>query len=124
VTGDGREDEQPTAVEERPMPKYMIVATYTAEGVKGVLKEGGSARRALVADIAKNLDGSLEAFYFAFGETDVYSIVDLPDNVTAAAMAMNISAAGSVRAEVKALLTPEEIDRSARTKMWFRPPGT
>jgi uncharacterized protein with GYD domain len=124
VTGDGREDEQPTAVEERPMPKYMIVATYTAEGVKGVLKEGGSVRRALVADIAKNLDGSLQAFYFAFGETDVYSIVDLPDNVTAAAMAMNISAAGSVRAEVKALLTPEEIDRSARTKMWFRPPGT
>ena len=60
------------------MPKYMIVATYSADGIKGVLREGGSARRSLIADIAKNLDGSLEAFYFAFGEKDVYSIVDLP----------------------------------------------
>ncbi|HJW74141.1 MAG TPA: GYD domain-containing protein [Thermoleophilia bacterium] len=105
------------------MPKYLIVATYSAEGVKGVLREGGSARRSLIADIAKNLDGELEAFYFAFGEKDVYSIVDLPDNMTAAAMAMNISAAGLVRAVVTPLLTPEEIDKSARTKMWFRPPG-
>ena len=62
------------------MPKYMIVATYTAEGIKGVLREGGSARRALIADIAKNLGGSLESFYYAFGENDVYSVVDLPDD--------------------------------------------
>jgi uncharacterized protein with GYD domain len=105
------------------MPKYLIYATYSAEGTKGVLREGGSARRSLVADIAKNLGGSLEAFYFAFGETDVYSIVDLPDNKTAAAMAMNISAPGAVRAEVTVLLTPEEIDKAVRTEMWFRPPG-
>ena len=105
------------------MPSYLFVATYSAEGIRGVLREGGSARRTLIADIAKNLGGSLEAFYFAFGENGVYSIVDLPDNMTAAAMAMNISAAGLVRCEVKVLLTPEEIDKSARTKMWFRPPG-
>jgi len=105
------------------MPKYMIVATYSSDGIKGVLREGGSSRRSLIADIAKNLDGSLEAFYFAFGENDVYSIVDLPDNVSAAAMAMNISAAGLVRCAVTVLMTPEEIDKSARTKMWFRPPG-
>jgi len=104
------------------MPKYMIVATYSPEGIKGVLREGGSARRSLIADIAKNLGGSLESFY-AFGEDDVYSVVDLPDNKTAAAMAMNISAAGTVRAVVKVLLTPEEIDKSARTEMWYRPPG-
>jgi uncharacterized protein with GYD domain len=106
------------------MPKFLFVATYSADGIKGVLREGGSARRTLIADIAKNLGGSLEAFYFAFGENDVYSIIDLPDNLTAAAMAMNISAAGLVRSQVKVLLTPEEIDRSARTEMWFRPPGT
>ncbi|OGA18837.1 MAG: GYD domain protein [Betaproteobacteria bacterium RIFCSPLOWO2_12_FULL_63_13] len=105
------------------MAKYLIVATYTADGMKGVLREGGSARRSTIADIVKNLDGSLEAFYFAFGVNDVYSIVDLPDNVTAAAMAMHISAAGMCRCDVTALLTPEEIDKSARTKMWFRPPG-
>jgi uncharacterized protein with GYD domain len=104
------------------MAKYMIVATYSAEGMKGVLREGGSARRSAIADIVKNLDGSLEAFYYAFGENDVYSIVDLPDNVTAAAMAMHISAAGMIRCEVTVLLTPEEVDKSASTKMWFRPP--
>jgi len=105
------------------MPKYMIVATYSPEGIKGVLREGGSARRSLIADIAKNLGGSLESFYYAFGEDDVYSVVDLPDTTPAAAMAMNISAAGTVRAVVKVLLTPEEIDKSARTEMWYRPPG-
>jgi uncharacterized protein with GYD domain len=105
------------------MAKYLIVVTYSAEGMKGMLREGGSARRSTIADIVKNLDGSLEAFYFAFGENDVYSIVDLPDNVSAAAMAMNISAAGMCRCDVTVLLTPEEIDKSARTKMWFRPPG-
>jgi len=105
------------------MPKYMIVATYSAEGIKGLLREGGSERRSLIADIAKNLDGTLESFYYAFGENDVYSIVDLPDNETAAAMAMNISAAGTVRAEVKVLVTPEQIDKAVRTEMWYRPPG-
>lgn len=105
------------------MAKYLIVATYSADGMKGVLREGGSARRSTIADIVKNLDGSLEAFYFAFGENDVYSIVDLPDNVSAAAMAMHVSAAGMIRCDVTVLLTPEEIDKSARTKMWFRPPG-
>ena len=105
------------------MPKYLIVAAYTAEGVKGVLREGGSERRKLVTDIARNLGGELESFYFAFGKTDVYSIVDLPDNKTAAAMAMNISAAGTQQAEVTVLLTPEEIDKAARTEMWYRPPG-
>jgi uncharacterized protein with GYD domain len=105
------------------MPKYLIIARYSPDGIKGVLREGGSARRSLIADIAKNLDGSLESFYYAFGEDDVYSIVDLPDNMTAAAMAMNISAGGLVKCEVRVLLTPEEIDKSARTKMWYRPPG-
>lgn len=105
------------------MPKYLIVATYSPEGMKGVLREGGGARRTVVADIADNLDGSLEAFYFAFGKNDVYSIVDLPDNVAAAAMAMHISAGGMARCEVTVLLPPEEIDKAARTKMWYRPPG-
>jgi uncharacterized protein with GYD domain len=105
------------------MAKYLIVATYSADGMKGVIREGGSGRRSTIADIVKNLDGSLEAFYYAFGQNDVYSIVDLPDNVTAAAMAMHITAAGMSRCDVTVLLTPEEIDKAARTKMWFRPPG-
>jgi len=105
------------------MPKYMIVATYNADGMKGVLREGGRARRATIAEMAKNVGGSLEAFYFAFGRDDVYSILDLPDNVTAAAVAMHVTASGTTSCNVVVLLTPEEIDASAKTKMWFRPPG-
>jgi uncharacterized protein with GYD domain len=105
------------------MAKFLFVATYSAEGVKGLLREGGSERRKMIADIARNLDGKLESFYYAFGGDDVFSIVDLPDNKTAAAMAMHISAGGMVKCHVTVLLTPEEIDESARTKMYFRPPG-
>ncbi|HTX67802.1 MAG TPA: GYD domain-containing protein, partial [Thermoleophilia bacterium] len=64
------------------MPKYLIIATYNSEGMKGVLREGGSERRKMIADMAQNLDGELESFYYAFGKDDVYSVVDLPDNVT------------------------------------------
>jgi len=105
------------------MPKYLVIATYSAEGMKGMLREGGSERRRIIADMAKNLDGELESFFYAFGANDVYSIVDLPDNVTAAAMAANISAGGMVRCSVTVLLTPEEMDKAARTKMYYRPPG-
>lgn len=105
------------------MPKYLIVATYSAEGTKGVLREGGSERRKMIADMAKNLGGELESFYYAFGANDVYSVVDLPDNVTAAAISMHISAAGMARCNVTVLVTPEEMDRAARTKMYYRPPG-
>ena len=105
------------------MPKYLIVATYSPEGMKGVLREGGSERRKMIADMAKNLGGELESFYYAFGSDDVYSIIDLPDNTTAAAMAMHISAGGMVKTRVTVLLTPEDVDQSARTKMYFRPPG-
>lgn len=105
------------------MPKFLFVATYSAEGMKGLLREGGSERRKMIADIASNVGGQLEAFYYAFGTDDVYSIVDLPDNKTAAAVAMHISAGGMVKTRVTVMLTPEEIDESARTKMYFRPPG-
>ena len=105
------------------MSKYMIVATYSPEGMKGVLREGGSERRKMIADMAKNLGGELESFYYAFGANDVYSVVDLPDNVTAAAMSTHISAGGMVRCAVTVLVTPEEMDKAARTKMFYRPPG-
>ena len=106
------------------MPKYLVVATYSPEGMKGMLREGGSERRKMIADMAHNVGGELESFYYAFGGDDVYSIVDLPDNITAAAMAAHISAGGQVRCSVTVLITPEEMDQAARTKMYFRPPGT
>jgi uncharacterized protein with GYD domain len=105
------------------MPKYLTVASYTAEGAKGLLKEGGTARRAVVETMMKDLGGKLEAFYFAFGEDDAYVITEGPDNVTAAAMSLAISASGAVRTKTIILLTPEEIDQASKKTVKFRPPG-
>jgi uncharacterized protein with GYD domain len=106
------------------MAKYLLRASYTTEGVTGLLKGGGSARREAVEKMAKALGGDLEAFYFAFGEHDAHVIVDLPDNVTAAAVALVVNASGGVAVETVVLLTPEEVDEAARKSVDYRPPGT
>jgi uncharacterized protein with GYD domain len=106
------------------MPKYLTVASYTAEGAKGLLKEGGTARRAVVEKLLKSLGGHLEAFYFAFGEDDVYLIADGPDNVTSAAMSLTISASGAVRTKTIVLITPEEMDQAAKKTVKYRAPGS
>jgi uncharacterized protein with GYD domain len=105
------------------MPKYMIHASYSVEGIKGVLKEGGTSRRAAVEAAIKGLGGKLEAFYFAFGEHDVVGIVDGPDNVTAAAFSMAVAASGTVRSRTIVLLTPEEIDQASKKTISFRAAG-
>ena len=105
------------------MPKFLITASYTEQGVSGLLKEGGSGRRQAIQQMTEAAGGSLEAFYFAFGDDDVYCIVDLPDNATAAAIALNVAATGSVSLSTTALLTPEEIDEAAHHRINYRPPG-
>jgi uncharacterized protein with GYD domain len=106
------------------MPKYLTVVSYTAEGAKGLLKEGGSARRAAVEKLMKSLGGRLEAFYFAFGENDAYIITEQPDQVTTAAVSLTVSATGTIRGKTIVLLTPEEIDQAAKKTVKFRPPGS
>jgi uncharacterized protein with GYD domain len=76
-----------------------------------------------VAALAKSLGGTLESFYFAFGETDAYVVMDLPDNQSAAAASLTVSAAGAAATEVVVLLTPEEIDAAAKQSVDYRPPG-
>ncbi len=105
------------------MPKYLFHGSYTLEGVKGVLKEGGSSRRETIAQLAQSLGGSLEAYYFAFGDHDFYVIMDLPDNVVAAAASLFGSASGALKIKTTVLLTPEEIDQAAKTTVAYRPPG-
>jgi uncharacterized protein with GYD domain len=105
------------------MPKFMIQGSYTVDGIKGVLKEGGTGRRAAVEAATKALGGKLEAFYYTFGENDVFGIADVPDNVTAAAFSMIIAATGTVRTRTTVLLTPEEIDEAAKKSISFRPAG-
>ena len=105
------------------MPKYLIQANYVGEGLKGLLKEGGSSRRAAVEKALESVGGKIEAFYYAFGDTDAFVIADLPDNVIAAAVSLNINAPGTVAAKITVLLTPEEIDAAAKLTPTYRAPG-
>jgi uncharacterized protein with GYD domain len=105
------------------MPKYMFHGSYTTEGVKGLLKEGGSSRRETIAQLAKSLGGTLEAYYFAFGDDDFYVIVDAPDNVTAAAASLVGAASGALNVKTTVLMTPEEVDEVAKKTINYRPPG-
>ena len=77
------------------------------------MKTGGTARRAAVEKMLESLDGHLKAFYFAFGENDAYLIVELPNNLAAAAISLAVAAAGAVRTKTIVLLTPEEMDAVA-----------
>jgi uncharacterized protein with GYD domain len=105
------------------MAKYLWNASYTQAGVQGLIKEGGSSRRDLVAKLLADIGGSLEAFYYTFGEDDVIVIADIPDNVSAAAISMTVAASGAVRVKTTVLLTPEEIDRATEKSVAYRPPG-
>jgi uncharacterized protein with GYD domain len=104
--------------------KYLVKASYTTEGAKGVQSAGGTSRRDAVAKMTEALGGTLESFYFAFGDTDAYVIVDLPDNQSAAAVSIAVNAAGGATSEVVVLLTPEEIDAAANVSVDYRPPGS
>jgi uncharacterized protein with GYD domain len=105
------------------MPKYLLKVSYTADGVKGVLRDGGSARRQAAEAAVKSTGSRLESMYFAFGDDDVYCIIDGPDNATMAAAAMAISASGLVKAHTVVLLTPEEIDQASKKTVSYTPPG-
>ncbi len=105
------------------MPKYLLKVNYTLDGVRGVLSKGGSARSAAGRAAVESVGGTLESIYFAFGETDVYAIADLPDNAAAAAVALTISASGGASVSTTVLLTPEEIDGATGSSVAYTPPG-
>lgn len=105
------------------MPKYAIEATYTARGDEGVRAKGGTDRRNAVSDLVSSVGGELESFYFCFGEHDVFSIVDLPDDEAAAAVALIADASGFGRLKTTVLLTPEQVDAASKQAVSYRPPG-
>ena|SRR5512135_2947430 len=106
------------------MPKFMVEASYTLEGTKGLLKSGGSARRKAVEELLAPLGGKLEAFYFTFGASDAVLIIDVPSNETALAIAMTVRASGMVSSKMTALMPIEEVDRAAKLPVHFSPPGS
>ncbi len=105
------------------MAKFLWRASYAPEGLRGVLKEGGSGRRAAIEQLIEGLGGRVEAFYFALGEDDAYVIFDAPDNVTAVAGSLAVNSAGAAHAKTVPLLTPEELDEATRKSGQYRPPG-
>ena len=105
------------------MAKYLVVASYSAEGIKGVVSKGGSARKEAVTKMVTGLGGKVESFYFGFGEGDAYVTLDLPDNVSAAAVGLAVSATGLASTKTIVLLTAEEIDRAAKTQVTYKAPG-
>jgi uncharacterized protein with GYD domain len=105
------------------MPKYLLEVSYTAEGAKGLLKDGGTKRRQAAAALVEGLGGKMESMYFAFGETDVFAIADLPDSTTATAVALALAASGAVSSKTTVLITPEEIDQAVKKSTQYTPPG-
>ncbi len=105
------------------MPKYLLQVNYVGEGIKGLLKEGGSSRKAAAEALAKSLGGSLEVMYFAFGDYDVYAIADLPDHHAAAALALTLGASGRTTCKTVVLMTPEDLDAAAKLSPVYRAPG-
>jgi uncharacterized protein with GYD domain len=105
------------------MPKYLVQAKYTTEGLKGLAADSGSGRRADVRAAVKSLGGDVEAFYYVFGDDDVVMIVDLPNNITAAAFALTTSLSAAVRIRTTPLLTVEDVDQALEIKFKYRPPG-
>ncbi len=107
------------------MPKYLIHGCYTLEGVRGLLKEGAAARQAHFTANVENLGGKVETHYFAFGADDIYTIVDLPDNVSSASLSLALNAGGGVSISVTVLLTADEVDRAIEktANVHHRPSG-
>ena len=105
------------------MPKYLVTASYTAEGTKGVLKDGGTKRRQAAEAAFQSVGGRVESFYFAFGEYDLYSVVEVPDQAAMAAAAMTIGASGALRVRTVVLITPEELDQASKKSPSYQPPG-
>jgi uncharacterized protein with GYD domain len=105
------------------MPKYLLRASYTADGIRGLLKDGGTARREAVEKAARDVGGTVESFHFAFGGDDAYVLMDLPDNVTAAALSASVGSSGMVRIRTVPLLTTEEMDKAVKKSVGYRAPG-
>jgi uncharacterized protein with GYD domain len=105
------------------MPKFLLKASYTADGIKGLLKVGGTNRRQAIENMLKDLGGRIEAFYYAFGDADIYSIGEVPDTVSIAALALTINACGLVTTSITILLAPEDIDKAVRVSVNYRMPG-
>ena len=116
-------DTRITPGDEDSMAKYMFRTNYTQSGLKGLLAEGGTGREAALRQTIEGVGGTLDGFYYAFGDCDLYLIADLPDEATATALSLNIAAAGALTVSVTVLLTPADVDEAVAKDVGYRLPG-
>ena len=105
------------------MPKYLIQGSYTRAGLEGLVEDGGTGRRKAVEGLANGVGGTVEIFYFSFGSDDVFAVLDLPDDQTAAALALTIGRSGAVNVRTSVLLTAEQMDAAMEMNVDYTPPG-
>ena len=105
------------------MAKYLLQGSYTVEGLRGLLREGGTKRREAVAQLVQALGGTLETFYYAYGGDDFFIIADMPDSATATAASLAVNATGAVQFKTIVLITPEEVDAAVQKTVTYRLPG-
>jgi len=105
------------------MKKYLIKACYNANGVKGLIADGGSKRKSEVQKMLAGLGGKLDSFYYAFGDHDAYITCELPDDISAAAVGLRVNSTGLVTISTTVLLSPEDIDAASKKSVSYRAPG-
>jgi uncharacterized protein with GYD domain len=105
------------------MKKYLVKGRYTSDGTKGLIQAGGSSRKTAIENMLAGMDGKVESFYYAFGEDDVYVIVEMPDDISGAAVILRVNASGLVRISMTLLFSPEEVDEASQKSVDYRPPG-
>ncbi|HEY2332189.1 MAG TPA: GYD domain-containing protein [Acidimicrobiales bacterium] len=105
------------------MATFLVRANYIGAGVKGLMSEGGTKRRAAVQSSVESVGGSMECFYYAFGDTDVYGVVTFPDDASATAWSLMINATSSVSLNLVPLMTPEDLDAAVSKTPSYRAPG-
>ena len=105
------------------MPKYMFEATYLGQGIQGLMREGGTARREALSEALKSVGGTLESFYYAFGYYDVLGVFEAPDDASAAALSLLINSTGNVNVRLKPLLTVGDLDEAVKKTPSYRAPG-
>ncbi len=106
------------------MPKYLIQASLTPKGIQGLLKDGGTRRRRDAEELMESVGGQLEAFYYAFGDTDLCIIADLPDDETVVALVLVIDGSGTSNTKTTVLVTPETVDGAVQKTVNYRTPGS
>ena len=105
------------------MGKYMLRANYTHTGLAGLLKEGGSGRRDALSRAVESVGGTLESFYYVFGDRDLLMIADFPSDAAAAAVSLTVGGAGALEVDITVLVSPEVIDEAVQMSVPYRVPG-